>query len=73
MKKRKRTQLIHEGRYVAEVEVELLETDDQWSPYLSLDEAYKRDAVREALRHGDVEAAVRYGKIYTLTQIAPKV
>jgi len=70
MNKRKRTKLIHEGRYVAEVEVELLETDDQWSPYLSLDEAYKLDAVREALRHGDVEAAARHGKIYTLTKVA---
>ena len=39
MKKRSRT-LIHEGQYVAEVDVELLETEDEWSPYLSLQDAF---------------------------------
>jgi hypothetical protein len=28
---------------VAEVDVELIETDDEWSPYLSLEEAGKLD------------------------------
>jgi hypothetical protein len=51
--------LVHEGRYVAEVDgrnhVELIETAEGWSPYLSLEDAYKLDAVREALHRGDVE------------------
>ena len=47
MKKQQRTKLIHEGRYLAEVDVELLVTDDEWSPYLS---AYKLDDVRDALK-----------------------
>ena len=29
------TKLIHEGRYVAEVDVELIYTDTGWAPYLS--------------------------------------
>jgi hypothetical protein len=41
MKKRKRTRLVHEGKYVAQVDVELIETDEGWSPYLSLEDAYK--------------------------------
>jgi len=52
MRTRRHTKLIHEGQYVAEVEVELIETDEGWSPYLSLDDAYKLDDVRAALRRG---------------------
>jgi hypothetical protein len=54
MKRRSHTKLVREGRYVAEVEVELIETDEGWSPYLSLEDAYKLDDVREALRRGDI-------------------
>ncbi|MEK6815928.1 MAG: hypothetical protein AABY65_14470 [Nitrospirota bacterium] len=69
MKKRRRSKLIHEGQYVAEVDVDLLETGDEWAPYLSLEDAYKLDDVREALRQGDVRTASRYGKVYTLTPV----
>lgn len=59
MKKLIRTKLIHEGDYVAEIQVELIKTDDEWSPYLSLEEAYKLDDVREALCRRDVRSAAR--------------
>ena len=45
MKKRHHTKLVHEGKYVAAVDVELIDTDDGWSPYLSLEDAYKLDDV----------------------------
>jgi len=70
MKKVIRTKLIHEGEYAAEVQVELTETDDDWSPYLSVEDAYKLDDVREALRRGDVHAATRHARIFTLTPVA---
>lgn len=70
MRKRHRTKLVHEGQYIAEVDVELLETEDEWSPYLSLEDAYKLDDVREALRRGNIKAASRYGKVFTLTPVA---
>ncbi|MEK6409995.1 MAG: hypothetical protein AABN34_23985 [Acidobacteriota bacterium] len=70
MKKRVRTKLVHEGNYVAEVDVELLESGDEWSPYLSLDDAYKLDDIREALRRGDVKSAAQHGRVFTLTPIA---
>ena len=70
MKKIIRTKLIQEGEYVAEVQVELSEADDEWSPYLSLEEAYKLDDVREALRRGDVLVAARHARIFTLTPVA---
>ena len=45
MTTRKRTKIVHEGKYIAEVDVEILEDETGWSPYLSLDDAYKLDDV----------------------------
>ena len=70
MKKQRRKKLIHEGQYLAEISVELLVTDDEWSPYLSVDDAYKLDNVREALKKGDTTTAARYGRVFSLTPIA---
>jgi len=66
MNKKQRTKLIHEGNYVAEVDVELIETDDSWSPYLSLEDAYKLDDVRDALRRGDIGSATRLARVFSL-------
>ncbi|MBU2498050.1 MAG: hypothetical protein KKE57_04060 [Proteobacteria bacterium] len=72
MKRRQRTKLVHEGKYVAEVDV-LIETDEGWSPYLSLEEAYKLDDVRDALRRGDVEAATRLARVFKLTPVSTSI
>ena len=69
MKYRKKVKYIHEGHYVAEVEVVLLEDDTGWSPYLSVEEAYKLDDVREAICQGDLESAAKYGRIYELRPV----
>jgi hypothetical protein len=70
MRKRHQTKLVHEGQYAAEVDVELLDTGDGWSPYLSLEDAYKLDEVRDALRRGDVSSAARLSRVFTLTPVA---
>ena len=70
MNVRKHTKLIHEGKYVAEVDVVLVEAEESWSPYLPLEDAYKLDDVREALRNGDISSAARLARIYTLTPIS---
>ena len=64
--------MIHEGKYIAEVEVELINTkDDDQSPYLSLDDALKIDTIREALRNGNVtEAKESVNKLYVLSEVA---
>ena len=69
MKKRKHTKLVHEGPYVAEVDVELIEMGSGWEPYLSLDDAYKLDEVRDALRRGDIAKASRLSRVFTLTPV----
>ncbi|MFB6261866.1 MAG: hypothetical protein ABEK42_14660 [Thiohalorhabdaceae bacterium] len=70
MTQRNKTKYVHEGRYVAEVEVSLIEDETQWGPYLSAEDAYKLDDVRDALRQGDLEAAARYGRIYEMRPVA---
>ncbi|MCP4410429.1 MAG: hypothetical protein GY807_22330 [Gammaproteobacteria bacterium] len=70
MKTRKKTKYIHEGRYVAEVDVELVVTDDEWAPYLSLQDAYKLDDVREDLRRGDLKSASKKSRVFTMQPVA---
>jgi hypothetical protein len=67
---RKSKEFIHEGKYAAEVPVELVEDDTAWSPYLSPDDARKLDTVRLALRRGDVAEAAKYGRVYELKPVA---
>jgi hypothetical protein len=70
MSKRRHTKLVREGPYAAKVDVELIEAEDGWSPYLSLDDARKLDAVREALRRGDLQTASRHARVFSLTPVS---
>ena len=69
MKTKAKTKLVHEGDFVAEVPVELIETEDGWSPYLSVEDALKLDKVREALRRGDLKSAAKLGRVFRLTPV----
>jgi len=68
--KKKATKYIHEGKYVAEVEIELLHSDEGWSPYISLEDSLKLDEIRDALRKNHVKLAGKYAKIYKLEPLA---
>ena len=70
MNKRHHTKLVREGSYAAEVDVELIGADDGWSPYLTLEDAHKLDAVREALRRGDIQTASRHARVFSLTPVS---
>jgi hypothetical protein len=62
--------LIHEGKYVAEVSVELIEEPGGWSPYYSLEDAEKLEAAADALRKGDLAAASQYGRVFELLPVS---
>lgn len=64
------TKLIHEGQYAAEVEVELIDTDEGWSPYLSLEDAEKLDEVRKTLRRGDLKRASQLARVFQLMPVS---
>jgi hypothetical protein len=67
---RKARKFVHEGKYAAEVSVDLIEDDTAWSPYLSPEDADKLDTVRLALRRGDIAEAAKYGRVFELTLVA---
>lgn len=69
MSPRQKIKLVHEGQYVAEVAVEITESEQGWSPTMSLEDAYKLDDVREALKAGDLKAAAQYGRVYELRPV----
>lgn len=54
---RKSIKLIHEGKYVAEVAINLENSDESWSPTMPADDAHKLDTVRLALQRGDIAEA----------------
>jgi hypothetical protein len=70
MRKRRHTKLVRQGPYAAEVEVELIDTEGGWAPYLSPADAGRLDQVREALRRGDVAEASRLGRVFRLTPLS---
>jgi hypothetical protein len=70
MKGKSSTRLVREGNLAAEVDVTLVETDGGWTPYLSIEDAYKLDDVRDALRAGDIKRASRLAsRVYRLTPV----
>jgi len=69
MNRRRQTRFIHEGQYAAEVEVDLLETEEGWPLYVSLVDADKLDEVRAALRRGDLHRAGQLARLFKLTPI----
>ncbi len=69
MTTRKQVKLVHEGEYVAEVEVQLVDSDAGWAPYLSLEDVRKLDGVRQALRAGNLAAARKEARVFRLTPV----
>ena len=66
----RRIKHVYEGRYVAEVDVELIEDETGWSPYLTVDDACKLDEVRAALRRGDLKSAAKKARVFELRPVA---
>lgn len=69
MSNRKQVKLVHEGEYAAQVEIELSDSDEGWGPYLTLEDVRKLDAVRVALRQGDIPKASKLAHVFRLTPI----
>ena len=70
MNTQKKVKYIHEGNFVAEVEVNIILDDNQWAPYLSLDDAYMLDDIRDALRKKDFQSIPKNVKVYKMHPIA---
>ena len=69
MTRRRGTKFVHEGQYAAAVEIEWLDSETGWAPYLSLEDAQKLDEVLEALRSGNLKKAGQLARVYQLTPL----
>lgn len=69
--RRKLTQLIHDGGYAAEVDVEIV-YDENWVRTISGDDARKLETVTLALRRGDIAGAAKYARVFELTPVTAK-
>ena len=58
---RKTTRMVHAGKYVAEVDIELIPDDEAWGPYVSLDDALKLERVQKALEFWRPQVGFRPG------------
>ena len=63
---RRAVEFVQEGKYAAEVPVDLIDDETGWSPYLSWEDARKLDAVRRALREGDIATARKLARVFEL-------
>ena len=70
MTTRKSIKLVHEGKFAAEVSVDLIEDGDGWSPYISAGDARKLDDVRRLLRAGDLAGASRVAHVFKLMPVS---
>ena len=70
MRTRRTTRFVHEGRYAAEVEIDLIEDDHEWAPYISMEDAKKLDRVRLALKDGDIATASKLSHVYEMKPVA---
>lgn len=67
---RRSKEFIHEGKYAAEVDIELEYTDESWSPTMSAADAKKLEAVRLALKQGNVSEAAKLGRVFELLPVS---
>ena len=70
LNRRSTMRLVREGDLAAEVAVTLIESEGGWSPYMSLEDSYKLDDVRDALRAGDIRRAGKLAdRVYRLMPV----
>ncbi len=67
---RKTTELIREGKYAAEVPIELFTARKVGRLQMSGDDARKLENARLALQRGDIAEASKYGQVFELRLIA---
>ena len=69
MSTRRQTKLVHEGEFVAEVEIHLIESSEGWGLNVSMEDARKLNDVRQALGWGNLTAANKLARVYRLVPV----
>jgi hypothetical protein len=66
---KKQVRFVHEGRYAAEITVDVTEVEGGWAPYLSFEDVTRLADAKAALRRGDVAAAAQFGRVFELLPV----
>jgi hypothetical protein len=69
MSRTRTTKLVRHGEYAAEIDVELIDDNEGWAPYLSPQDVYRLDDVQDALRAGDLGRAAKLARVYRLRPV----
>lgn len=69
MTNQRRIKRVHEGQYVAEIEVTLTGFGEAWGPYVDNADVQRMDALRRALQRDDLKAASELGRVFLLTPV----
>jgi hypothetical protein len=69
---KRKIKLIHEGSFAAEVEVDLIDDESGWAPYLSVADARKLDVVRSALKAGRIAEAAALARVFQLQPLSQR-
>lgn len=65
-----KTKRIYVGDVMAEIEVEMADEPEAWGPHIDPSELDRIDELRRALKTGDLKAASRLGKLYSVKPLA---
>jgi hypothetical protein len=66
---RKSNKLIRDGDLVAEIEIEISDSEDPWGPTMSYNDAQKIDQVRDAMKRHDYGTVRSIGRLYRLMPV----
>jgi hypothetical protein len=64
-----RKELVHEGQYVVEMEVHLIDDDGPWGGCLAKEDVMRLDEVRALLRREDIPGAMKYGRVFRMMPV----
>jgi len=63
---------IYAGDVMAEIEVEMTDEPESWGPHIEPSEVDRIDGLRKALKSGDLKAASKQAKLYSVKPLAMK-
>jgi len=61
---------IYVGDVMAEIEVEMTDEPESWGPHIEPSEVDRIDGLRKALKSGDLKAASKQAKLYSVKPLA---
>jgi len=65
-----KTKRLYVGDVMAEIEVNMTDEPEAWGPHIDPEELDRIDSIREALKSGNLEAAAKEARLYSVKPLA---